>query len=65
MFGHVKLRLDKGLYRKAEQRAAQLGYATVEEFVSHVLETELSRAAGGAQTDEEKVRERLKGLGYL
>jgi len=66
MFRRNRVRLDAGLYRKAATRAGQLGYADVDEFVTHVLERELDKPVG--PRDDQATRqviERLKGLGYL
>ena len=38
-----KIRIDKELLKKAENCAAAAGYASVEEFVAHVLEKEMAR----------------------
>lgn len=63
MFGQKQLKLDDGLYRKAKATARELGYSCVEEFVTHVLERELNGQTQAA--DDETLRKRLKGLGYL
>jgi hypothetical protein len=57
-----KLRLDPELHRKAEKHALALGYSSLEEFVSHLLEREMEPLSA---EDKEKLDERLKGLGYL
>jgi hypothetical protein len=62
MFG-PKIKLTKELYDKVKQVADLSGYSSVDEFVVHVLEKEISKV--GQDDDEEKVKERLKGLGYI
>ncbi|MBM4149384.1 MAG: ribbon-helix-helix protein, CopG family [Lentisphaerae bacterium] len=62
MFG-PSVRLDKALAERLEQAAAARGYATMHEFVRHVLE-EAVRDSEETQSEDE-VRHRLKGLGYL
>jgi hypothetical protein len=57
-----KLRLDPELHRRAEKHALALGYSSLEEFVTHLLEREMQPLA---PEDKEKLEERLKGLGYL
>ena len=57
-----KVKLDPELYRRAQERARQLGYATVEEYVTHLLETDLARLT---PEEDAAVVDRLKGLGYL
>jgi len=55
--------VDKALYERAATFAAQAGYASVADFVAHLLEREL-RHLEEAQ-DEEQVKKRLEGLGYI
>lgn len=57
-----KLRLDPDLHRRAEKHAQALGYSSLEEFVTHLLEREMKPLSA---EDQEKLDERLKGLGYL
>lgn len=64
MFG-PKIKLDKSLYERARNVSEIAGYASVDEFVAHVLERELKSIEGDADESEEKVLDRLKGLGYL
>jgi hypothetical protein len=61
-----KIKIEKDLYDKAKKVADTAGYSSVEEFVVHVLERELRQLLGDDDgEDDEKVRERLKGLGYI
>ena len=62
MFG-PKIKLSKDLYDKVKQIAELSGYSSVDEFVVHVLEKEISKV--NQDDDEEKLKERLKGLGYI
>jgi hypothetical protein len=39
------------------------GYSSVEEFIAHALEKELSKLDGAAS--EEEIKKRLRGLGYI
>jgi hypothetical protein len=65
MFGgsSVKVKLDRDLVDKLRKVADVAGYATVEEFITHVLEKEMLHFEG--VKDEKDMRERLKGLGYI
>jgi hypothetical protein len=65
MFGRstVKVKLDRDLVDKLRKVADVAGYATVDEFVTHVLEKEMLHFEGAR--DEKDMRERLKGLGYI
>jgi hypothetical protein len=57
------LKLDPGLYQKAERRARDLGYASVREYVVHLVERDADKPT--AEAGDPVVTERLKGLGYL
>lgn len=63
MFGGDKIRIDKNLLERARKLASTAGYSSVDEFISHLIEKELA-ALEGAGNDEE-VKKRLKGLGYI
>jgi len=58
-----KIKLDKDLLERAEKFAEKAGYSSVEEFISHIIEKELAQA--GEAEDEEAIKEKLKGLGYI
>ena len=45
MFGGDKVKLDKDLLARLKKVSDTAGYATVEEFITHVLEKELPSAA--------------------
>ena len=62
MFG-PKIKLPKGLFEDIKRLAALSGYASTDEFVVHVLEKEIAKI--DKDEDEEKIKERLKGLGYI
>ena len=59
----AKVKIDKGLYIKARKRAIELNYASVNEYVVHVLEKELNILAN--QEENEEIIKKLKGLGYI
>ncbi len=66
MFGFGKtvgVKLDRDLYDRVKKIADIAGYATVEEFVAHVLEKEMIHFED-AKNDED-VRAKLRGLGYI
>ena len=65
MFGR-KLPIEDDLYEKLKKCSEPAGYATPEEFALHVLEKEVERIlGGGGETDEEIIKKRLQGLGYI
>jgi hypothetical protein len=57
-----KIKIDDSLFDRIKKVAQVAEYPSPEEFIIHVLEKELSAIES---VDEEKVVERLKGLGYL
>jgi len=58
-----KIKIDKELLKKAGEHAAKAGYTSVEEFISHIIEKEISRSE--ESESEEEVKKRLQGLGYI
>lgn len=65
MFGGktVKVKVDRDLVDKLRKVADVAGYATVDEFVAHILEKEMLHFED--VKDDKDMRERLKGLGYI
>ncbi|MHC4790167.1 MAG: hypothetical protein ACYS8Y_01815 [Planctomycetota bacterium] len=59
----AKIKIDSNLLARAKKAAEAAGYSSVEEFVAHIIETELTKHEAD-QTDE-KVADQLRGLGYL
>lgn len=59
----TSIKLSKDLWARIQRVAKAGGYSGPEEFVTHVLEREVSKL-DAAQSDEEIVL-KLKGLGYL
>lgn len=67
MFGN-RIKIDDELFEKVKKCAAAAGYASPDEFVTHVLEKEIARreAPGEDKGDStEQVKKRLQGLGYI
>ena len=64
MFGSsTKVKLDRDLVDRLRKVADVAGYATVEEFITHVLEKEMLHFEDAGSDDD--IRQRLKGLGYI
>ena len=63
IFGTTKVKLDSALVDKIKKYAEIAGYSSVEEFITHALEKELAKI--GDSDDEDEIRKRLKGLGYI
>jgi len=64
MFGS-RIKLDEDLFKRCKLHAAAAGYSSVDEFIHHALESTLKKASPTPSEGEEKVLERLKGLGYI
>ncbi len=62
MFGGG-IKIDKDLLEKVKKYAEMAGYSSVEEFVTHALEKEISQLE--ESDSEEEIKEKLKGLGYI
>ena len=59
-----KIKLEKDLFERAQKYAETAGYASVDEFITHMLEKELAKIEEGDGSIEE-VEKRLRGLGYI
>lgn len=66
MFGKKGIVLDPGLLERAKHAAAKAGYASVDEYVAHLVERELSQSDdAGTGADAADVKKKLEGLGYI
>jgi hypothetical protein len=67
MFGY-RLKIEGELLERSQKCAEASGYASVDEFLLHTIEKEVTRllgsSEGGSDTAEE-VKKRLQGLGYI
>ena len=63
MFGKKGIQLDPALMERVRAAAAKAGYASVDEFVAHVLERELARTDDASHDAD--VKKKLEGLGYI
>jgi metal-responsive CopG/Arc/MetJ family transcriptional regulator len=63
VFGGEKIKIDKNLLERAKKFASVAGYSSVDEFIAHLIEKELANLEGAG--DDEEVKKRLKGLGYI
>jgi metal-responsive CopG/Arc/MetJ family transcriptional regulator len=59
----AKIKIDSNLLARAKNAAETAGYSNVEEFVTHIIEKAL--AEHEAEERDEKVTDRLRGLGYI
>lgn len=61
--GKTKIKLKKDLLEKVKKYAEMSGYSSVEEFITHCLEKEISKLE--ESNSEEEIKKKLKGLGYI
>ena len=59
----AKIKIDSNLFARAKDAADAAGYSSVEEFVSHLIEKELAK--NESEQSDEKVADKLRGLGYI
>ena len=59
----AKIKIDSNLFARAKEAAEGAGYSSVEEFVTHIIESELAKHEN--TDDDEKVGDQLRGLGYI
>lgn len=60
----AKIKIDTELYNRAKKAASEAGYSSLEEFITSVIEKELSQMEGAPEGDD-AVDEQLRGLGYI
>jgi len=64
MFGSGnKIKLEKDLIERIKRVSEVAGYASHEEFITHVLEREIAQFEG--DDSDEDITEKLRGLGYI
>ena len=61
--GGNKIKLEKELIERAKEVAEVAGYASAEEFISHIVERELAQFE--VASSDEDITEKLRGLGYI
>ena len=67
MFGY-RLKIEGELLEKARKCAEASGYSSLDEFLLHTIEKEVTRLLGageGSPQTAEEVKKRLQGLGYI
>lgn len=58
------IKLSTELWKKIVKCAEVAGYSSPEEFVAHVLETQVAKVAEESESDAD-ILKKLKGLGYI
>lgn len=67
MFGKKGIVLDPSLLERAKEAAAKAGYASVDEYVAHLVESALNQGddKGATSADAADIKKKLEGLGYI
>jgi len=61
-----KIILERGLFDRAAQFAKEKGYTDLSEWVTDLIEEEIKQGPGGVGgKEEDEVKKRLQGLGYI
>jgi hypothetical protein len=60
----AKIKIDGKLYDRAKKAAETAGYSSFEEFITYIIEKELSQLEGSSEGDD-AVADQLRGLGYI
>jgi len=58
----AKIKIDSGLFDRAKKAAETAGYSSIEEFVTHIIESEVAKHES---SDDDNVADQLRGLGYI
>jgi len=58
-----RIKIESSLFARVKKAVEAGGYSSVEEFITHIIEKELAKYE--AAEGDEKVAERLRGLGYI
>ena len=61
--GGNKIKLDKDLIDRVKKVSEVAGYASHEEFITHIIEKELANFEEAGSDDD--ITEKLRGLGYI
>jgi metal-responsive CopG/Arc/MetJ family transcriptional regulator len=61
--GGNKIKLDKDLIDRVKKISEVAGYASHEEFITHIIERELAHFEDAGSDDD--ITEKLRGLGYI
>jgi metal-responsive CopG/Arc/MetJ family transcriptional regulator len=59
----ASVKLKPELWRRVERHARTAGYSSAQEFIEHLLESELAKLE--EQESDEQIVNKLKGLGYI
>ena len=58
----AKVKIDSNLFDRAKKASEGAGYSSVEEFITHIIETEVAKTES---SDDQQITDQLRGLGYI
>ena len=59
----AKVKIDANLFERLKNIAAAAGYSSTEEFLTHIIEKELSNYE--KDKTNQQITDQLRGLGYI
>lgn len=59
----AKVKIDSDIFERMKKTVQIAGYSSVEEFLTHIIEKEVSKYE--SEQADEKTEEQLRGLGYI
>jgi metal-responsive CopG/Arc/MetJ family transcriptional regulator len=59
----AKVKIDANLFERLKKIAAAAGYSSAEEFLTHIIEKELSNYE--KDKTSQQITDQLRGLGYI
>ena len=60
----AKVKIDLQLLDRARNVAEKAGYASTDEFITHIIEKEVARLEAPPEADD-VIADQLRGLGYI
>ena len=60
----AKIKIDSNLYDRAKAVCEAAGYSSIDEFITHIIESEVAKHETSGDSDE-KISDQLRGLGYI
>jgi hypothetical protein len=64
MINMAKINIDSKLYDRAKKAAQSAGYSSFEEFITSIIEKEVSQIESPSD-DDDLASKQLRGLGYI
>lgn len=59
----AKIKIDSNLFDRLKKATEAAGYSSTDEFVTHIIETEVAKHE--TSNPDDQVADQLRGLGYI